>query len=118
MRIILTTLLATTMLAGCNNETLKTASQTTAKAGEPAIQAERTFPSSVVKKLYQAAMNDTQGYDIIESLTTEIGPRLAGSPEEAEARNWAVAKFKELGFENVRVEPFTIPGWKRGAPWV
>jgi len=114
MRFLITTLLASTLLTGCNNETVKTVSQTTKPAKETIVKVEHTFPNPEVKTLYETAMNGTHGYDIIESLTTEIGPRLAGSPEEAKARKWAVAKFRELGLENVRVEPFTIPGWKRG----
>jgi carboxypeptidase Q len=66
------------------------------------------------QKLIQAALDGTQGYDITESLTTEVGQRMAGTEAEARARKWAVAKFKEIGLENVRVEPFTIPGWERG----
>ncbi len=54
-------------------------------------------------------------WDITEGLTTEIGARLAGSSEEAKARDWAVAKLKALRFQNVRIEPFTINGWVRGA---
>lgn len=53
-------------------------------------------------------------YGLAASLTTEIGPRLAGTPAEAAARDWAVGKLRELGFENVRVEPFTFAGWVRG----
>lgn len=66
------------------------------------------------KQLRDAALKGTQSYDITESLTTEVGPRLAGTEAEARARDWAVAKFKSIGLENVRIEPFTIPGWERG----
>ena len=59
------------------------------------------------KTLIEAALAGTQGYDITESLTTEVGQRLAGTEAEARARDWAVAKFKSIGLENVRVEPFT-----------
>ena len=51
----------------------------------------------------------------MESLTTEVGPRLAGSEAEARARDWAVENLTRYGFENVRVEPFMIEGWRRGA---
>jgi carboxypeptidase Q len=54
-------------------------------------------------------------WEIVADLTTEIGPRLAGSEREAAARDWAVVRLKALGFENVRIEPFTLPGWVRGA---
>ncbi len=64
--------------------------------------------------ILEAARSGTQGYDIVEGLTTEIGQRLAGTEAEARARDWTVAKFKEIGLQNVRVEPFTISGWERG----
>ena len=53
------------------------------------------------------------GYQIIESLTTEVGQRLAGTEAEARARDWGVTKFKELGFKNVRIEPFQVDHWER-----
>lgn len=53
-------------------------------------------------------------YRLVASLTTEVGPRLAGTPAEAAARAWAVKKLAALGFKNVRAEPFTFAGWVRG----
>ena len=35
------------------------------------------------------AMSGTRAWNIVESLTTEVGPRLAGSEAEARARDWA-----------------------------
>ena len=61
------------------------------------------------------AMSGTRAWNIVESLTTEVGPRLAGSEAEARARDWAVENLTRYGFENVRVEPFMIEGWRRGA---
>lgn len=68
---------------------------------------------ATVSALQAKALESRLAYDIVEGLTTEIGPRLAGSPDEARARDWAVAKLKALGFENVRIEPFTVPYWAR-----
>lgn len=70
--------------------------------------------SETVQMIQAAALNGSYGYDITESLTTEIGQRLAGSPQEAKAREWAVAKFKEIGLQNVRIEEFPVRGWVRG----
>ena len=70
--------------------------------------------SSNVNMLISAAKDSTYAYDITESLTTEIGPRVGGSPEEALAREWAVNKFKEIGLKNVRIETFKMPYWERG----
>lgn len=64
--------------------------------------------------LVETALAGTHGYDITESLTTEVGQRMAGTEAEARARDWAVEKFKAIGLSNVRVEPFSIPGWERG----
>lgn len=68
---------------------------------------------AIVAQLQKQAMTSDVGFSFVEGLTTEIGPRLAGSPEEAKARDWAVAKLKALGFANVRIEPFTVPYWRR-----
>ncbi|MEO8176281.1 MAG: M28 family peptidase [Sphingomicrobium sp.] len=68
-----------------------------------------------VVDLRDAALNDDIAWDVVEGLTTEVGPRLAGTEAEARARVWAVAKLKALGFANVRVEEFDLPAWTRGA---
>lgn len=65
-------------------------------------------------KLRQLAVGNPTGYQIVESLTTEVGARLAGSPAEARARDWAVEKLSSMGFENVRIEEFKVPLWQRG----
>jgi carboxypeptidase Q len=67
-----------------------------------------------IAALREAALEDDLAWEITEGLTTEIGPRLAGSEAEARARDWAVRKLKSLGFSNVRIEPFDIPYWVRG----
>ncbi len=69
----------------------------------------------IAERLRDRALAGSGAFGILESLTTEVGPRLAGSAAEARARDWAVAKMKVLGFQNVHVEPFTLPGWERGA---
>jgi Zn-dependent M28 family amino/carboxypeptidase len=50
---------------------------------------------------------------IVTSLTTEVGPRLAGSQAEARARVWAIKTLTEKGFANVRNEPFEMNAWER-----
>jgi carboxypeptidase Q len=67
------------------------------------------------ERLRDAALADDVALDIIEGLTTEIGPRPAGSAAEGRARAWAVAKLKALGFRNVHVEEYRMRTWERGA---
>ena len=65
--------------------------------------------------LRDRALADNEAYALVESLTTEIGPRLAGTPADARAVAWAKAKFEALGYDRVRLEPVTFPVWRRGA---
>ena len=83
-----------------------------ASVGSPKIETDIRVRQA--SKLIASALERKEGYKITESLTTEVGQRLAGTEAEARARVWAEAKFKEIGLENVRVEPFIIPGWERG----
>ncbi|MBP6798040.1 MAG: M28 family peptidase [Luteimonas sp.] len=59
------------------------------------------------------ALADGTGLAVIESLTTEVGPRLAGSEADARAVAWAQAKFRELGYDKVWTEAVTFPKWER-----
>ena len=86
------------------------ASCTPVSDGPSSMMTEVTIETMIL----DAARSGTQGYDIVEGLTTEIGQRLAGTEAEARARDWTVVKFKEIGLQNVRIEPFTISGWERG----
>jgi hypothetical protein len=80
-------------------------------AAPPAV-APVPIPTAVIAdRLRAGVLKSDLAYEIVEDLTTTIGPRLAGSEAEARARAWAVAKMTALGFRNVRVEPFAIPYW-------
>ncbi|WP_223878049.1 MULTISPECIES: M28 family peptidase [unclassified Luteimonas] len=68
---------------------------------------------AVAAQLRAQALQSTLSWDITESLTTEIGPRLAGSEADARAVEWAKAKFAELGYDRVWTEPVTFPKWER-----
>jgi len=75
-----------------------------------------TIPADAVTaatSLRDKAMADDTAYNVVTSLTTEVGARLAGSPADQRGRDWAVAKFKALGFDKVYVEPVTYPLWER-----
>jgi Zn-dependent M28 family amino/carboxypeptidase len=70
---------------------------------------------AVASQLRDKALKGSIAYDILESLTTEIGARPAGSPALLRAADWGVARMKALGYDKVTVESFKVPGWKRGA---
>lgn len=69
---------------------------------------------ATAEQLMEQAVQGNAAYATVESLTTEIGPRLAGTQAEARARDWAVARLEALGLQNVRVETFQVQGWQRG----
>jgi carboxypeptidase Q len=62
----------------------------------------------------EAGLKDDVAWDIVEGLTTEVGPRQAGTEAEARARTWSVAKLKALGVSNARIEEYQMPTWVRG----
>ena len=59
------------------------------------------------------AMRDTEAYEILESLTTEVGARAAGTPADARAVEWAKRQFESLGYDRVVTEPVAFPVWHR-----
>lgn len=78
---------------------------------EPQTAPIRPAQQRTIARLQAAALASDHAYQIVESLVTEVGPRLAASEAEARARDWAVAMLRANGFSNVRIEPFTIPFW-------
>ena len=63
--------------------------------------------------LREQALQDKTAWQVVESLTTEVGPRLAGSEADAHAVRWAQAKFKALGYDKVWLQPVSFPKWVR-----
>ena len=65
--------------------------------------------------LREKALLDNLPVDIVESITTEVGPRRVGTEGDKRAIAWAQAKFEELGFDRVWAEEFSVEhGWIRG----
>jgi carboxypeptidase Q len=78
--------------------------------------AEKTpAPETVSAQLRDAALaGHDVAYDWVSELTTRFGPRPAGSASEQHAAEWAAARLKALGFDNVHIETFPITAWVRG----
>ena len=85
-------------------------------AAVTALLAGSAFAQDVktAEALRDKALRDYLAWDITEDLTTNIGPRVVGSPAMERAKVWGVAKFKALGFTNIKVEEFATPSWTRG----
>ena len=94
---------------------LVAASLLTAASAIPAQVHQSPLVDPKIAALRDAALKgDQYAWDITEGLTTEVGPRLAGTEAEGRARDWSVKKLTEMGFANVRVETFDMPVWVRG----
>ena len=81
-----------------------------------AAERETRIPEAALtsaSQLREQALADDTGWKVVESLTTEIGPRLAGSEADARAVAWAQAKFKALGYDKVWTEAVIFPKWER-----
>ena len=76
------------------------------------------YPAHAAPSVAEAAdialTSDKYAWDFVEGITTEVGPRQAGTEAEARARVWAMAWLKKHGFENVADEPFEMETWVPG----
>ncbi len=85
-------------------------------AGTSVHAADTTIPDKAVhtaEQLRDRALKDPVAWQFTRDLTTEIGPRLAGGPNDERAREWVIQRFKALGFDKVWTEPVTYPKWVR-----
>jgi hypothetical protein len=74
--------------------------------------------------LRERALADNTAYQLVESLTTEVGPRPAGSAADKAAVAWGLREMQRSGFTNVHAMEVMVPHWVRGeaelsvlSPW-
>ncbi len=87
------------------------------QADESGKHASAALPEALLARaaaLRDRALEENQAFDIVRSLTVEVGPRLAGSEGDRAAVAWALTKLRELGFEHIATQPVTVPRWERG----
>jgi len=65
-------------------------------------------------RIIAAAMADSGGWEKLTHLTTQIGNRLAGSPQLERAVEWAAEAMRRDKLDNVRLQPVKVPRWVRG----
>ena len=86
-----------------------------AARGEESVRVISAELANSAVLLRERALIDNLSVDILESLTTEVGPRRMGTHGDRRAIAWAQAKFKELGFDRVWIEEVALErGWVRG----
>jgi carboxypeptidase Q len=77
----------------------------------PIVFSEQTLAD--LKRLQQAALASDYAFKQVAHLADNIGPRLSGSAQAAEAVNYVAAEMKALGCE-VQLERVMVPHWVRG----
>jgi len=96
---------ASVWLAACSN-TDNITSNTKLSSPSPLI--------AQVIDTQQASQQSDLAYQIVKSLTVEVGPRIPGSAGDKRAVAWAEAKLNELGFDRVYKQPVKVRNWERG----
>lgn len=69
---------------------------------------------ALAQQLVERALVDNQAIELLRGLVTAAPQRLAGSPGAEAAVQWGLASMRQLGLQNVRAEPCTVPHWQRG----
>ena len=87
--------------------------------GEESLKIDHSIISKTITDnavmLREKALSDNLSVNIVESLTTEVGPRRMGTEGDERAIAWALAKFEELGFDRFWAEEVVLDrGWIRG----
>lgn len=69
-----------------------------------------------IRKIYDTALTKGQAYDWLTHLTTQIGGRLAGSPQAAAAVEYTRQILDTLNIDQVYLQDCVVPHWVRGEP--
>jgi carboxypeptidase Q len=95
-----------------------------ANAADHAVSSFSRADLASADSLRSHALSDETAYRLVESLTTEVGPRPAGSSGDKAAVAWGLREMQRLGFANVHAQEVTVPHWVRGegevsvvSPW-
>ena len=85
----------------------------TLQASAPALAAQEEMDIDTIIKIREEGLNNSQVMDHISWLSDVYGPRLTGSPQIEQAKEWAMARFEEWGLENIHEERFDFgQGWE------
>jgi carboxypeptidase Q len=87
-----------------------------AVAQRPAPAPSQSYPPQLVaelRQLQQAALASEYAYDQVAHLCNNVGPRLSGSPQAAQAVAYVAGELRRLGLE-VQLEKVMVPHWVRG----
>lgn len=67
-----------------------------------------------IKRIFDSALTEGKSYEWLKDLTKNIGGRLSGSPQAAEAVVWGEKLMNQVGLDSVWLQPVMVPHWVRG----
>ena len=78
------------------------------------LSSEERKDSSAIKNIFNSVLREGKSYEWLRDLTQNIGGRLSGSPEAAEAVVWGEKLMNQIGLDSVWLQPVMVPHWVRG----
>ena len=70
--------------------------------------------SITIRNIYNHYLSNSACYSNLQHLTKKIGGRLSGSPQAAQAVDWAKKAMYAAGADTVILQPCMVPCWVRG----
>ena len=97
--------------------TLPAQSATVADGTRPIDAEPFPYPADLLAEaagLRDRALADGNPFATVESLSTEVGPRLAGSDGDRAAVAWALGFLQGLALDRIAAQGVLVPRWERG----
>ncbi len=70
----------------------------------------------MLRRIYDAALDNSPAYEQLRILTEEFPGRLSGTAAYDGAAQWTLALLQQLDCDRTELQPVTVPSWERGAP--
>lgn len=77
------------------------------------ISFSQTSDSVTIRKIFDEALENGKAYEWLDYLSNNIGGRLSGSPQAAQAVKWSETVFKSMGVTVIK-QQCMVPHWVRG----
>ena len=70
--------------------------------------------ADVINTFYGDALGDRESYNLLRSLSKDVGQRLSGSEGAKKAVLWSKEVMENYGFDSVFLQEVMVPHWERG----
>lgn len=70
--------------------------------------------ADVINTFYGDALGDRESYELLRSLSKDVGQRLSGSEGAKKAVLWSKEVMENYGFDSVFLQEVMVPHWERG----